>query len=591
MQEIIGLIFAIIAVIWVRKQDIYGYVTDKNSHKYIMDRILFPNKYDSSFINIVSQKIDSTFENGARFYFSIFMLSMIYTSLSFIFSLLFARSDYPLFIRDTTNNEIRAAFLLFVISSITCLICGRMFSKYIKVSSTSKSYLEKIERRIRLSSHNIYIYVYNLFCSTLFCASVYLCYENLYIAAIGLFASLLPSLLPQFRGMPFVIINRYPHMVAAGAFLGTLGLILVLISFSSDEIDTIGIVIIFTISVISSVLSSFGSILSFPVMDKNFYDKIRFVFPEGPKKILAATGRPSQFVGLYVSRCPGSFVLAVSIVLITIFISRSFLPETIVSAGAIMTTCFVFFAGATTFAGAGFFMFGSTVCVSIYMITTRPDLLFTAWAPVFLLWILIPLLNSVLDWARWSMARSQLHSLKGNVRLGYAQRFGLDVLVGFLAFQIILFSIICIFVLFTGIGRCFGYQDFINTSKLLNGIRSNLYQDGLWLVIMGATAFVPSIIMAVITIFSGLHEIVPTSIRRGLAEKLVNVNSAQQRDAIAWRLASIDVFGRVLAVGLFVVSISYTVFFMAPAIEFLSINVIVYAEIFGNSVVSWCLAN
>ena len=591
MIESLGLIFTVLAAVWVRKQDIATFLTEGDSREKIISQVIFPESQFKISIITLLNFMDRFFESGIKFFFSIFMLSLLYVSISFIFSLNFVEAKNLFFRGQMTTEDARTAFLVFIVSMPLTWVLASTHNRHLRSQLVTPANSQNSRRRIRRLNSRITHRFYYIAAAISLTVSAAIVYKSLYLTVFTLIVALGSTAYPLYLSPFFLMKERYFH-VAIGTTLGTLGLLLSAFSFASEMMASLDYIFIIGLCLTSATLAVVSLNRSRAVADNRYRDFWRFV-PCSRRKldILASSiGRPSLFVGFHCTRASGAFCAAVSIILVNVAIARTMVPEAVVCAGSIMLACIVFFSGATTLAGAGFFAFGVVLLIGGYM-AMSPDLLFSVWASPFLLWILLPLVNSAIDYARWSITRRSMARYVKRADAMHARALFFDLFYAAAGFLIYVFITFFAIKVFDGAASTFGYSLPFDIGEINASIKGGLFHEGIWLLVMAGTMMIPTLIQLTLFFYSGLLFLFSRKYRHGLSKDVRAARSSYEIDAVAWRVSALDIMGRVVLAAFLLLVLIYLGVQLLPLLERAASFAGDQGIVVGNSLLSWLLAN
>lgn len=584
MLESIGVIFTVLAIVFVRKQDIVSFVSDGKSFDQIDSYILFPDSLFRSRIVYIDNTIDKILENGIRFYFSMFMISLLYTSFSFVFSLHFNQQDALLISSHVSPELMALAGLSFSASAPVIYMIAHSGTRMVSPYCTSSARYTSTRRRLRRFSHRRNIQYVNLLAALCMALLSFLVYNNWHILAFTCIVGF-SSVLFAMNFSHWITISKRYLTVFAGATLGTWGLILVSFSFASRNMTHTSIYYGIGISLMSGALAVTATLNNAPYMPRDHRDfttACRWPLPS----FIYALGRPSLFVAFYCGRCPGQYCFAITTILVNVFWTQALLPDAIASAGAVTLACFTFFAGATSLAGAGIFAFAVTSLIAAYMLF-QPSLLFTVWPPSFMLWILFPLVTSTLDWVRWSFLRKNIHKFVMNGRMVNVVGFIVDFGVAIICYYVFIFCAFLFISAFNEVCVKNGFDPYFSPTTYIASLSKDPIGSGLWLHLMALVIFLPSIIQYLLILFSGYSSIFSPGVKHRISSEVRLAASAYAIDRVAWKIAVFDVLGRAMfVVSVFAVSV-YVAATLLPLFEYLLIHTADYGLAVGKSTFSW----
>lgn len=585
MIGIIGFLMSVLAMLWARKKDIIGFLEDHESYKIIHERILFPENAFKNRMSGLLKLMDRFLDTGPRFYFSIFMICLLYTSASFIFSMRFDSSKNLFFENYISEFHIGITTSIMIISSILIIVIGRTRVKTLEKFDLYRTRVTGAKGRLDTLNRRSKIHFWSVLAAVLYTSSMHLTYGSLTLTFFSAFVSLLATANNKSL-YPNSAIGGHLIAVFAGASLGTLGLISVSFSFAAT---TLGDDTIF-LGILLSIGSGMVAMLS--AIDHSVYASQYFPNRWSHRQIspafkkLAALGRASLYVAFYCVRCPGQFCVTVSIILLDVVFLRQFLPDTVVSAVSITLACFVFFSGATSLAGAGFFAFFIMSLVGVFMVL-HPTYMFTTWAASSFLWILFPLVNSALDAMRWKLVKNNIRSFVRTGRLMRSANFLLDLSISIFCYAGFVFFVFFSVRMFNSWSMYRGYPARFPDGKYLDRLQIDPDGGGAWLYAMAFMIFLPTIIQYIILLFSGFTELFPKSYRNGIYGRLVVTDTQYNRDSIAWEISMVDVLGRVIFT-LAVILISFTLLQeLKPLFELITVKSALYGFNMGNTFASW----
>lgn len=483
-------------------------------------------------------------------------------------------------------TDSRLAFIFFTISMPIIMFLGATHNRYISSRLIQLDDIPLAVRRARLIRKNN-IFLYYLLSALIFNVLVYVIYGSYILTTYSIFITISCSVL-NMSLLPFIVIRNFFWRIFFGANLGTLGLIAVVFSFSAEMFSRTEATLVIVICIVAGVVAVISNKYSSPYVDAEYNDYYRFHGDGTAHVILSSIGKPVLFVAFHCIRAAGPFMASVSLILLNVAICRQFLPEALVSAGAIMLTCFVFFSGATTLAGAGIFAFGTVVALSIYMLLS-PEMLLSVWSPAFMLWIVLPLLNAVVDCGRWSIARHNLRLLS-KAKSPLLPIIFTELIAS--AASYVLYVVIVFFVIsiFTATAAYYGQKTPFDVDFIVAKLDNNIFENGIWLLFMAGTILIPTAIQAILILHSGFVNFFPRKYRSKLALQLELSSSVMDEDSLAWRLAVLDILSRVIVVACVILSFGLIVINVSPALG-KGILLCVHAGVsFGKSASNWLFA-
>lgn len=588
-MEIIGLAFTFLAALWARKQDIFSYIDDPNSRNELVSGALIPELRFRRVSRGLSTFLNRLLQHGFRFFFAMFMLSLLYVSMSFTIAASLSEVTLPIFGNEYDVLSAQIALLMFGASMPLVYVVGSTHNRQLPSKLTNHKNSASTQEKIENLNGQKRATQYFLFCSLLFACATHFAFRSEILSLYAALSSILASMKHQYL-KPFFLLRDKRGAAFLGANLGTLGLLLIAYSFASAEMSEEEYFFICIISFVSGALASSALSTCEIKEDKSYNDFWRFVSGHGVYRgIVSSMGRPSLFVGLHCIKTPGPFSLALAIILVNVAFSRAIVPEPIVSAGSIMLACILFFTGATTLAGAGLFSFGAIMLVGIFLLT-NPSNIFSLWAAPFFLWILLPISNAAIDFLRWHVARRNLTSYTLGTRFSGLRLIYFDMLfgiVGIFAYAFLAFFILSFFEL-TGEGL--GYTVAFDVKEILDSLREDFVANGIWLLCMAATIMLPTVLQFGLFLYSGLIFLIPKEYLRDLSENINNCSTTYQKDVLAWKISALDVMARLVFSAIFLVAVSAVISQALPLGQIIIMQLIEASVSYGSQAASWVLA-
>jgi hypothetical protein len=547
MIELATFIASAAAIIWARKHDIHNILNDQRSRNEVAEAILYPERRLTLNLKRVEAILNRLLKGPLASIWFCLMLSLVYTSISFLFSLAFVTQPFDFMGASTTIDPDQAKLLF----SCIVFVAAILFS-VARLHMPVATAMSKKGARQTVEVRSLTVLLINLTLALAFVFMVYAAYGSSVLTLCALFFAVPSATFCNCGRSNYVIAHTMqPYLIFFPCGLGFFGMLSALCYFIANDINaqfTGFISFIFTSSIVFGVLgaaslscSEFKEIGGTEIVTARRLPPV----PVAIASVVSWIGRPALYGGFYCSRAPGCFCLAVATLIFVSTILNRLLPEPIVIPTTIILISAIFLAGAKSIVGAGSYALCVALFVTFYTYSAVPKLFFGKWAYVFVFWIVLPFLGAIFDWTRWNVVRKYISFTRQRQAIKQGALFLLfilgDSLFGVLC--IVLFAVLAVsaIALFNKTAVADGYTSSIDIIGLLTRMHKNENNAALWYAILVAAFLIPTFVSIFVYASSGLNYLVPKATRVRLTSEIQNADmSERQRDALAWKLSAVE---------------------------------------------------